>query len=313
MSVEITEAFKRQYGKSFELVHQQRMSLLSPYARQESQEAELKMWDYIGETTVQWDLPRHSDSPQIDTPHSVRANRLHSAEWGDLVDDDDQLQALGSPASQYIQSAVAAMNRAKDERIIEAVWATVLTGKNADVSVAYSTECSSLNGDGTVNSPGTAVSATTDTGLTLAKIAKVGTLMDDAGVPQTGRVLFANTNQKWYLLGSTKATSGDYATVRALTRGEINEYLGFTFVWLPSDRFTTNTTDTGTLQCGAFHRDSILLATARDIETRLTERSDKRFSVYAYAKMRIGATRLDGAGVVPILLDAEVAPDFSQS
>jgi len=315
MSTQITAAFAKQYSASFELLYQQMQSKLENTVRKETQEAEVKFWDFIGEVSPVWDLARHADTPQIDTPHSRRALKLHSAEWADLVDEDDKIQSLKDPTSDYLRVAVAAMNRAKDERILQALGAAVLTGKEGTTSVNFyaAGESRVISGDGTLVAAGSNDAGSTETGLTLAKIALVKQLMDDADVPAEGRTFVANFQNGNYLLGSTKATSMDYAGVKALVRGEIDTYLGFHFIWMPSGRLTISATDTGCYDCFAYHRDAVLMATAKDITTKIDTLPTKRYSVQPYAKMRIGAVRLQGPGVVKIMLDKDPAADFSQA
>jgi len=314
MSTQITTAFAKQYAAAFELVYQQSQSKLEGSVRKENQEAEVKFWDFIGEVSPVWDLARHADTPQIDTPHTRRSCKMHTAEWADLIDEDDKIQSLKDPTSDYLRVAVAAMNRAKDERILEALGAAVLTGKDGSTTVNFYDvgESRVMNGDGTWVTAGSNASGTTETGLTIAKLGNIKTILDNANVPAEGRTIVANFANQTYILGSTKVTNADYNTIRALSRGEINTYMGFNFVWLPDDRFTANSTDTGCYDCFAFHRDAVLLTTAKDITTRVTELPTKRYSVQAYAKMRIGALRLQGPGVVKILLDQDPSADFTQ-
>ena len=315
MSQQITEAFKNQYAAAFALKYQQTQSVLEGTVRKEDQQGEVKFWDYIGEVAPVWDLPRHADTPQIDTPHSRRACKLHSAEWADLIDEDDKIQTLVDPAGDYIRVAVAAMNRAKDERILEALGGSVLTGKAGTTTVLFydAGESRVIDGIGALIAAGSDAAAQTETGLTIDKIGLAGLLLDEASVPMDGRTLVANSWNKTYLLGSTKVTSADYATVKALTNGEINTFMGFTFKWLPTARFANHAVDVSAIECFAFHRDAVLLATAKDVETKVDTLPTKRYSVQPYAKMRIGATRLQGPGVVKLVLASSPTLDFTQA
>ena len=315
MSTQITTAFKNQYQAAFELKFQQTQSVLEGTVRRENQEGEVKFWDYIGEVSPVWDLPRHSDTPQIDTPHSRRACKLHTAEWADLIDDDDKIQTLVDPTSDYIRVGVAAMNRAKDERILQALGGSVLTGKSGSTTVNFYDvgESRVINGTGSLIAAGSEAGATTETGLTLAKIGLIKLVLDEANVPADGRTLVANYGNQVYLLGSTKVTNADYNTVKALTRGEIDTYMGFTFKWLPTDRFQYHAVDVSGIECFAYHRDAVILATAKDITTKVDTLATKRYSVQAYAKMRVGSTRLQGPGVVKFILAPSPTPDFTQS
>jgi hypothetical protein len=294
-------------------------SELTPCVRNEFQEGEMKLWDFVGETSGQWDLPRNSDTPNIPTPYTRRKNVLHRWNWGEYIDTWDKIKMLKDPTSDTLKMAVASANRAKDEKILEALSATVYTGKDGDVAILnYAVgESRVLASDGTVIDAGSTHSnaSMSSTGLTLAKIATCGELMDEASVPQSDRYIVANTNQKWYLLGSTKVGSYDYNTVKCLANGEVNTYMGFTFKWLPSDRFATNSIYTSypAYDCFAFHKSSMLLGKAKDITTSVDVVPTKTNSVLAQAEMFVGAVRLQGPGVVWMPLLKSPLMDFSPS
>ena len=302
LPITIDTAFKRTYSATFEYLYQQMQSELGPTVRNEFQEGEMKLWDFVGPTSVLWDLPRNSDTPNIPTPYTRRKNVLHRANWGEYIDTWDKIKMLKDPTSDTIKMAVAALNRAKDERILQAAYATAYTGKDGDVAVLpYDVgECRLLESTGAVVTAGSNFTDLTSTGLTLEKIATIGALMDDASVPMNDRYLVANTDQKWFLLGSTKVGSYDYNSVKALTNGEINTYMGFTFKWLPSDRFTTNAicTSTPAWNCCAYQKQAMLLTSAKDITTTVDTIPQKTNSVLAQAEMFVGAVRLQGPGVV---------------
>lgn len=319
MSQQIDAALIKQYDNNFTMLYQQSKSGLRPFVRNETQNADAKFYDFIGEVEGEEVSDRHGDSPQMDTPHSRRKCTLKMWDVGDFVDDFDKVRMLKDPSSEYVRAFAAAANRWDDTTILAALGGTAYAGKEGNTSVNNydAGECRLIDGDGTVVTAGSDHSGSTETGLTLAKIAQCGQLLDDASVPETDRHIVANTNQKWYLLGSTKATSADYNGVRALVHGEINTYLGFMFHWLPSARFTENATDTGCYECYAFHKSAIVYASGVgpgvSQETQITKRADKRYSTYIYAKRFGGAVRVQGPGVIEILLDKDPSIDFSQS
>lgn len=319
LPITIDTAFKRTYSATFEYLFQQTMSELRPTVRNEFQEGEMKLWDFVGPTSVQWDLPRNSDTPNIPTPYSRRKNVLHRANWGEYIDTWDKIKMLKDPTSDTIRMAVAALNRAIDERVLQAAYAIAYTGKDGDVAVNYYDvgECRLIASDGTAIAAGSdfSTAGTVSTGLTLAKIALIGSLMDDASVPMEDRYIVANTDQKWYLLGSTKATSTDYASVKALVNGQINTFMGFTFKWLPSDRFTANSTYTTypAWNCVAYQKSAMLLGMAKDIITTVDTIPQKTNSVLAQAEMFVGAVRLQGPGCILIPLLKSPTPIFNLS
>jgi len=302
MSFEVTTAFRKEYSASFMLLFQQLQSKLETVVRRETQNSEEKFWDFIGQTSTKKNRARASKTPRMNTPHSRRRCTLDSFTWADTTSDLDKIQMMKDPTSDYLRSAVGALNRAKDETLLLAMGATAFTGKKGEVSMAAKDECTLINGDGTVVGAGSDFSDTTETALTIAKIGLIGELMDDASVPQEGRYIVTNPYNKWQLLQDTKIGSADYNKIKALYEGEISDFMGFNFVFLPSDRFEVNSTDTGCIECFGFQRDSVLLATGKEITTKVDPLPDENYDIQAFAEMFIGAVRMQGSGVVPILL-----------
>jgi len=317
LPISIDTAFKVTYSNVFEYLFQQMTSELRDTVRNEFQEGEMKFWDFVGPTSGQWDLPRGSETPNIPTPYTRRKNVLHRWNWGEYVDTWDKIKTLKDPTSDIIKQAVCAANRADDERILQAAYATVYTGKDGDTAVLpYAVgECRLLESTGTVVDAGSTFTNVTSTGLTLAKIATIGDLMDDASVPKEDRTLVAPVSQKWYLLGSTKLGSYDYNSVKALVGGELPGFMGFNFKWLPADRFAVNAecTTTPAYNCCAYQKQAMLLARNKDLTTSVDTVPTKLNSVLAQAEKFVGAVRLQGPGVVLFPLLKAQTMDFSSS
>jgi hypothetical protein len=309
----LDQTFIRQHDMAWQFLYQQDQSYLRSTVRNETQQAKKKAWNFIGPTQGQWDVARHSNSPDIATDHITRWCTLHSWTWSELVEDIDVIQTLGDPSSDYMKNAVNAAHRGWDERILEAVYATAYSGEEGTTAVNWYDvgECVGVNADGTNTTAGAAFTDTTETGLTLGKIALIGSMMDNNSVPATDRHLVANTDQKWYLLSSAKTTSTDYNTVKALTNGELNSFMGFTFHWLPADRFTADTVDTGAYRCVAYHKNALLMSTAIELKTRIAEESKTNFATRVWARYMAGATRLQGKGIVPFLVKKAPVLDAS--
>jgi hypothetical protein len=54
----------------------------------------------------------------------------------------------------------------------------------------------------------------------------------------------------------------------------------------------------------AWHKDAMGVVVGKDIMARLTERADKDYAVQSYACMTMGATRIQGTGIVRVRVDA---------
>ena len=76
MSVNITTSFVEQYSANVQLLAQQMGSKLRSAVDVEQIRGKSAFFDQIGVTAAQVRTSRHSDTPQIDTPHSRRLSRF---------------------------------------------------------------------------------------------------------------------------------------------------------------------------------------------------------------------------------------------
>ena len=239
-------------------------------------------FEQVGQATAQKRVSRHSDTPQIDTPHARRRVSMVDYEYADLIDKQDQVRTLIDPTSSYAQAAAFALGRAMDDEIITAISGTAFAGETGSTSVV-------LPSAQKITESGT-------DGLTIAKLRSAKEKFDSASVdPSIPRYLVVGPKQISDLLGTTQVTSSDFNTIKALANGEINSFLGFNFI--TSNRLSIASSKR---LCLAFAMDGIKLALGQDIMTRIDERSDKGYATQVYVCMTMGATRLEEEKVVTI-------------
>ena len=101
MSSQITEAFVQQYSNNVQMLSQQKGSLLRGVVDVESVVGKHAYFERIGAVSAQKRVSRHSDTPQIDTPHSRRRVSMADYEWADLIDQQDRVRTLIDPTSSY--------------------------------------------------------------------------------------------------------------------------------------------------------------------------------------------------------------------
>jgi hypothetical protein len=280
MSSQITTAFVEQYSANIQMLSQQMGSLLRDKVRVESVVGKNAFFDQVGKVTAQLKTSRHSDTPQIDTPHSRRRVSLGDYEFADLIDQQDKVRLLIDPTSSYAQAAAMAMGRAMDDVIITAALGTAYTGET---------------GTGTESVQTGVVKGTT--GLTVAKLISAKDLLDKADVdPSIPRHVMCGPEQLGNLLGDSEVTSSDFNTVKALVQGELDTYLGFKFT--VTNRLPKSGNDR---TCIAYAEDGLLLGIGKDISARIDERADKSYATQVYYCQSIGATRMESAKVVPIV------------
>ncbi len=104
MSNQITTAFVQQYSSNVQMLSQQMGSYLRSAADVETIVGKNAFFDQVGKTTAVLRTSRHSDTPQIDTPHSRRRVSLGDYEWADLIDNADKVRLLIDPTSSYAKA-----------------------------------------------------------------------------------------------------------------------------------------------------------------------------------------------------------------
>ena len=286
MSSQITTSFVEQYSSNVQLLSQQMGSKLRSSVDEESVVGKNAFFEQIDSTAAVLRTSRHGDTPQIDTPHSRRRVSLADYEWGDLIDDSDKIRALVDPTSAYARNAAAAMNRAMDDVIITAMNASASTGVAGATSTAL---------------PSGQKTATSDQsdGLTIAKLLSAKKILDENDIdPSRKRFIVCGPQQISDLLGTTSVTSADFNTVRALSTGEVNSFLGFEFIM--STRLNKDATNTTDRLVFAYTEDAIKLAIGKDVKANISERADKSYSTQVYYCMSLGAVRMEEKAVVQI-------------
>ena len=285
MSSQITTAFVEQYSANIQMLSQQMGSLLRDAVRNESVVGKDAYFDQIGKVTAILKTSRHSDTPQIDTPHSRRRVSLADYEFADLIDQQDKVRLLIDPTSSYAKAAAYAMGRAMDDVIIAAALGSANTGVSGGTAVALPA--------------GNIVAANTGgTGMNIAKLAAAKQILDAGDVdPSIKRHIVVSPAEIADLLNNTTVTSSDFNTIKALVHGEIDSFMGFKFH--VSNRLVDN--GAANTQCIAFAEDGILLGVGKDVTARIDERSDKSYATQVYYCQTIGATRMEEAKVVSVL------------
>jgi hypothetical protein len=286
MSSQITTAFVEQYSANIQMLSQQMGSLLRDAVRNESVTGKDAYFDQIGKVTAILKTSRHSDTPQIDTPHSRRRVSLADYEFADLIDQQDKVRLLIDPTSSYAKAAAYAMGRAMDDVIIAAALGSANTGVSGGTAVALPA--------GNIVAVGTGGANT----MNIAKLASAKNILDSGDVdPSIKRHIIVSPTEIQDLLNNTTVTSSDFNTVKALVQGEIDSFMGFKFH--VSNRLVDN--GASNTQCIAFAEDGILLGVGKDVTARIDERSDKSYATQVYYCQTIGATRMEEAKVVSVL------------
>lgn len=285
MSQFITEAFVQQFADNFNHVAQQKQSRLESCVTIEPNIVGMsKSINRLGQRTAQRRTSRHGDTPINDQPHSTRFVDLYDWEDGDMVDDQDKIRMLVDPTSDYVNAMVAGLNRAKDDVIISAL------GGSARAT------------SGSIVLPSSQKIAVGGTGLTKAKIIQAKKIFRaNEADEEAGEELYMvySATALADILADTTLTSADFLAGQMLQSGTLKgKWMGFN--WIPSERCPKAS---NTRYLYAFAKSGVTLGKGKEITTKVGEDPGKGFNVRVYAKMSIGAVRVEEEKVVEIAVN----------
>lgn len=287
MSTEITTAFAAKFHDDFIMLSQQREARLWTPTTLRTEPDKLAgkygYYDRIGATSMQQKTGRHADTPLMNTPHSRRRITLTDWNWADLIDTSDLARMMKNPQNRYVQNAVMAANRKKDDRFVAAAIGNSYSIDEDDAA-------------STIALPSGQKIPVSTTGLTLAKLLTAKEILDsnEAGEDEP-RFIACTAKQITNLLNTTEVKSADYNSVKALVEGRIDTFLGYKFI--RTERLTNTST---TRHCIAWLQSGMGGAIGEEVMVDVGVRRDKNLSTQVYVEMSLDATRIEDEKVVQI-------------
>ena len=134
--------------------------------------------------------------------------------------------------------------------------------------------------------------------MNIEKLRAAAKAMNDNNVPAEGRHLLMHSSQLDALLGETEVTSADFATVKALVRGEINSFMGFNIITM-GDRDEGGVPKPSTRSCFAWHQDSMGYAESMAQKSEVNYIPEKT-SFLVSSMFSAGSVAIDDEGIVKI-------------
>lgn len=300
----VDQAFTEQYSALVYNLCQQKGSKFRNRVRNETvNSARNAYFERLGLASAQEITTRHGDTPLNEIPHSRR--RLTPADYNTatLLDNADQLKMLIDPRSPYANAQANELGRTIDDIIIAAVYGSVSTGQSGATSVTFANDSRSMNGDGTVTALGTGATAGTQVVISLAAILTMMQIFNEEDCdPDIAKHWAVSPLEIKTMLDLTEVGSADYNIVKALAQGKVETFAGFSFFW--TNRLDLDAGEESCYRTIAWAEDGIILGTAEGIQSRITERDDKNYSIQVYSEMSAGAIRLDGDKVHEALFGA---------
>lgn len=298
MAFEIPDHFNQTFTSNVELLLQQQNSVLSDCVTMMPFQGEAaQVVKQFGEVEFQPKNSRHADTVFSEIEHKQRWIYPEDFTLTLPVDKEDELRMLDSPMSPYAMAMRAGWNRRKDETIANAFFGTAQTGTKGTTATTFATE-----GGGTV---AVGAGAAGDTGLNVEKLiqAKELLLAGEVQLDQEEAFIAITSQQLGDLLRSVEPTSSEFSEIRALQKGEVNSFMGFTFKQYERWNSNSNSNTAADRHIPVWVKSGIVCGYWNDLETRIGERSDKEYTNQVFMRGTIGATRTQGAKVVKIVCD----------
>jgi hypothetical protein len=314
MSFTVTDAFVQQFSGNVRMLAQQTTSRLRNFVIEDNITGDSSYMEQVAPTSARKVLARHSDSPIMNTQHLRRRISPYDYDWGDLVDKEDQMRLLIDPASVYARNAAAALQRGFDDEIINAFFSTAYTGHSGGTAITWPNG----NSESAPTAPaGTQVAVSDWTygngsgnaGLTISKLisamvaldAAEGNASEDPDSDEEERYCAIAAKQKGNLLATTEATLKEFGVAKddlaPLRDGKIAVILGFKVKH--TERLQLN--GSSQTRVPAWRKSGMGVGVVKGISGQVAPRADKRFSLYVYADMSIGGSRLEEAKLVEIV------------
>ena len=155
--------------------------------------------------------------------------------------------------------------------------------------------------DALVGNAGTTVATSIGgaaTNMNIEKLRATAKAMNAKNVPSEGRYLLMHASQLDAMLGETEITNQDFATVKALVRGEVNAFMGFNILTM-GDRDEGGVPKPSTRSCFAWHKDAMGYAESMSQKTEVNYVPDKTSFLVA-SMFSAGSVAIDTDGIVQI-------------
>ena len=283
------ELFDTSFGK----VLQQESPILAPTMTQRDISGDRHWYNIMEDVSMSDITTRKGDTPDGDFEgYKV----WHSQTPREIVVsfDENDARNLGTivlPTSDSVMNQAMARNRKLDDVLISALGGSRVTGTSGETSTAFPSGQKIAKDYVQTGSAATC-------GLTISKLRRAKYLMDTGQVPKGERYLACGAAQIQDLLSTTEVTSADYNVIRALVQGDINTFMGFTFV--QTERLVTLETDVRA--CYAYHKKAIRFS-AVDRKTHMDWLPTKRHRLQIRTVEIMGAMRYLNEMVVQIACD----------
>jgi len=277
MADEITVAQIIQFGKSFKSKFQQRTSKWLPLSQVEHIKGKETTFESISPTDDIEDInTQFPDTPIGETKFGRRVVKIKGAHTGRMVDKTDVIRIITDPTHPIQFNLAAAFGRKNDRRAFEAAYGIAYEGENGENQIPF---------------PSANVIPAGGDGMTISKLMDAKEIFDNRDIPDDNRYVGYTGSQLRNLLNTTEIKNADYNNVKALVNGQVNHFLGFTFVRFSQSVMPVD--ENNYRRIPIFYKGALACAIGEEVETTIDRIPMKSNARLIYVRMDNGWGRID--------------------
>jgi hypothetical protein len=285
MSTTIDLVYIQTFERNLRHLAQQEVNRLRPYITERGSEGVNHNWERVGSKEASIKTTRAQATPVADFVFSRRVSLAKTYDIGELVEQEDPVQALVDLNGNLTQAMGYAMKRAFDTEIIRAMGSDLdVDGEGNPVVFPAGQKV----GDGTAP-------------ISFDLVTQVQEkFMSNNIMPDVPKAFVIGPTQVRELMNTTEATSHDYVRQKLdelSSTGIVPNWMGFT--WITSTLLNDGG-DAGTLKCFAFSRRAIGLQINKDITADIDKDPSRSFAWSLYCHAVFGATRVEDEHIVQL-------------
>lgn len=217
----------------------------------------------------------------------------HFNPWDDgkiLGSSIDKARQVADPSNEIVLAMKAGLARRQDACVYQTMIGTTYSGKNGTTSVTLPDAQKIAVDDHTFDAD------SGNAAMTLSKLILAMTKLDEMFVDGEKHIAMPSAQVSRLLAYEDQMTNSDYAAVKALVNGEINQFYGFTF-----HKYEPVSTDSAGDQLIVAWAKPAIVYKQRTLEAPdVWKRKDKRPHWYAYYMIDQAVTRREDKGVIQI-------------
>jgi hypothetical protein len=284
MSVEqIDNALVTQFSGEVHVAAQQMKARLRGKVKLKAISGENFAYDGLGPIEAAEIVGRHQPVNFSDINHLRRKLSRRRFTLTLPIDAADVRGVLINPSSEYAAACARAMERVFDRVVIEAMFASVLTGRDFGTTVTFASE-------------GSTVTATA--GLTYEKLLEINQNFIDeevgTDVPES-LLMGISGDEHTDLMQELELTSGDYSRQFSVDKGRMQMAAGLDLIHFGGAvNSPLLSVSSGTRSCFAMSNRAMCVGISKDISVKIESRADLVETTQVQLVFDLGAVRTEG-------------------